>query len=123
MEKRLTRYELELMDVLWEMEEGTVQDVCDKLERPLAYTTVMTTLSLLEGKKGVLERHKCGRAFVYRPRVSRDEVSRSMIADLREVLFGNKLPSLVLNLLSEETINDSDVAALRAALDRIEAKS
>ncbi len=123
MEKRLTRYELELMDVLWEMEEGTVQDVCDKLERPLAYTTVMTTLSLLEGKKGVLERRKCGRAFVYRPRVSRDEVSRSMIADLREVLFGNKLPSLVLSLLSEEAINDSDVAALRAALDRIEAKS
>ncbi len=122
MENRLTRYELELMDVLWELEEGTVQEVCDKLDRPLAYTTVMTTLSLLEAKKRVLERRKCGRAFVYRPRVSREEVSRSMIADLREVLFGNKLPSLVLNLLSEETMNDSDVAALRAALDRIEAK-
>jgi BlaI family transcriptional regulator, penicillinase repressor len=123
MENRLTRYELELMDVLWELEEGTVQEVCDKLERPLAYTTVMTTLSLLESKKRVLQRRKCGRAFVYRPLVSREEVSRSMIADLREVLFGNELPSLVLNLLSEEAMSDRDVAALRAALDRIEAKS
>ena len=51
------------------------------------------------------------------------EVRRIEIADLREVLFGNKLPSLVLNLLSEETLDGSDVAALRAALDRIEAKS
>ena len=34
MEHRLTRYELELMDVLWELGEGSVQEVCDKLERP-----------------------------------------------------------------------------------------
>lgn len=123
MENRLTRYELELMDVLWELGEGTVQEVCDRLERPLAYTTVMTTLSLLESKKQVLERRKNGRAYIYRPRVSREDVSRSMIADLREVLFGNQLPSLVLNLLSEESLGDDDVAALRAALDRIEARS
>jgi predicted transcriptional regulator len=122
MEGRLTRYELELLDVLWELGEGTVQDVCDKLERPLAYTTVMTTLSLLERKKRVLERRKCGRAYVYHPVVSRDDVSRSMISDLRDVLFGDRLPSLVLNLLSDERMNKDDVAALRAALDRIEAQ-
>jgi BlaI family penicillinase repressor len=122
MEGRLTRYELELLDVLWELGEGTVQDVCDKLERPLAYTTVMTTLSLLESKKRVLERRKCGRAYVYQPVVSRDDVSRSMISDLRDVLFGDRLPSLVLNLLSDERMNKDDVAALRAALDRIEAQ-
>ena len=64
---RLTRYELELMDVLWSRGEGTVQDVCDALHRPLAYTTVMTTLRLLEDKKKVLQRVKRGRAYVYRP--------------------------------------------------------
>jgi predicted transcriptional regulator len=123
MENRLTRYELELMDVLWEIGEGTVQDVCDKLDRPLAYTTVMTTLSLLEGKKAVLERNKRGRAYVYRPLVTRDEVSRSVISELRNVLFGNRLPSLVLNLLSDEKVGESDIAALRAALDKLESKS
>ena len=123
MEYRLTRYELELMDVLWEMGEGSVQEVCDKLERPLAYTTVMTTLSLLNGKKRVLDRRKSGRAFIYRPSISREEVSRSMISDLREVLFGNQLPSLVLNLLSDETMSKNDVAALRAAIEKIESKS
>ena len=121
MEHRLTRYELELMDVLWELGEGSVQEVCDKLERPLAYTTVMTTLTLLSTKKRILDRQKCGRAFIYRPRVSREEVSRSMISDLRDVLFGKQLPSLVLNLLSEEPVSESDLASLRAALEKLEA--
>lgn len=120
MEHRLTRYELELMDVLWELGEGTVQDVCDRLERPLAYTTVMTTLTLLATKKHALERRKVGRAFSYRPLVTREEISRTMIADLREVLFGDHLPSLMLNLLSDETITPEDAQALRAALDRLE---
>jgi predicted transcriptional regulator len=120
MEHRLTRYELELMDVLWDLEEGTVQDVCDRLERPLAYTTVMTTLTLLSTKKRILDRRKFGRAFVYRPRVTREQVSRSMISDLRDVLFGKQLPTLVLNLLSEESVSESDLASLRAALEKLE---
>ena len=46
------------MDVLWQQGEGTVQEVCDQLGRPLAYTTVMTTLRLLHSKKKVLKRVK-----------------------------------------------------------------
>lgn len=118
---RLTRYELELMDVLWRRGQGTVQEVCDGLERELAYTTVMTTLSMLESKKKVLQRFKQGRAFVYRPTVTRQQVSCSMLTDLREVLFDNRLPSLVLSVLSEEKLTRADVAALREALDQIEA--
>ncbi len=95
-ESGLTRYELELMDVLWGIREGTVQDVCSRMDRDLAYTTVMTTLNLLVTKKGVLERQKQGRAFLYRPLVSREAISRSVFAELRDLLFGNRFPSLVL---------------------------
>ena len=117
---RLTRYELELMDVLWSRGEGTVQDVCDGLRRPLAYTTVMTTLSLLERKKKVLQRVKQGRAYVYRPTVTREEVSLFVLTDLRDVLFGGRLPSLVLNMLSEDEFSTEDVVALREALVKVE---
>lgn len=122
-EYRLTRYELELMDVLWRCGEGTVQDVCDGLGRDLAYTTVMTSLSLLESKKGVLERHKQGRAYVYRPTVTRQEISRTVLRDLREVLFENRLPSLMLSVLAEEQLSEEDVDALRKALDETESAS
>ncbi|MBI1311453.1 BlaI/MecI/CopY family transcriptional regulator [bacterium] len=124
MDNRLTRYELELMDVLWKLGEGTVQDVCDNLERELAYTTVMTTLSLLERKKGVLKRDKVGRAFVYRPLVTREQVQQNVVEDLRGVLFGESVSSLVLNLLSaDESMSRADINSIRAALREVEQKN
>ena len=117
---RLTRYELELMDVLWQIGEGTVQVVCKELKRPLAYTTVMTTLGLLHSKKKVLKRVKRGRAHVYQPIVSRDEISRAVISDLRDVLFCDRLPMLLLGLLEDGKFSPEDVKALKAALRKVE---
>lgn len=119
-EHRLTRYELELMDVLWQRGEGTVEDVCEQLGRELAYTTVMTTLNLLAQKKKALERNKQGRAFVYRPLVTRDEVSMSILGELRDVLFAGRIPSLMLNLIDKHGISREDADAIRAALDGLE---
>ena len=116
----LTRCELELMDVLWQKGEGTVQEVCEELKRPLAYTTVMTTLGLLHSKKKVLKRVKRGRAHVYQPIVSRDEISRAVIRDLGDVLFADRLPMLMLGLLEDGKFSQEDVKALKAALQRVE---
>ncbi|MGQ0637695.1 MAG: BlaI/MecI/CopY family transcriptional regulator [Planctomycetaceae bacterium] len=117
---RLTRYELEIMDVVWRRHEATVHEVCEGLLRPLAYTTVMTTLRLLESKTRVLERTKRGRAFVYRPLVTRNEVSRSILSDLRCVLFGGSVPSLVLNLVAEEALAADDIVTLVRSLKKLE---
>jgi BlaI family penicillinase repressor len=117
---RLTRCELELMDVLWQKGEATVQEVCDELTRPLAYTTVMTTLGLLHSKKKVLKRVKRGRAHVYQPLISRDEVSRAVLSDLRDVLFADQIPMLVLGLLEDGQFSQADVEALKAAIRKVE---
>ena len=45
---QLTRCELEVMDIIWESRRATVQDVVDAVERDLAYTTVMTTMKILD---------------------------------------------------------------------------
>lgn len=50
---QLTRCEAEVMDIVWWFEPVTVQDVVDRIKRDLAYTTVMTTLKILEEKGGV----------------------------------------------------------------------
>jgi BlaI family penicillinase repressor len=117
---RLTRCELELMDVLWQKGEATVQEVCDQLTRPLAYTTVMTTLGLLHSKKKVLKRVKRGRAHVYQPSITRDEVSRAVLSDLRDVLFADQVPMLVLGLLEDGRFSQADVEALKAAIRKVE---
>jgi predicted transcriptional regulator len=73
--------ELELMEILWSRGESNVREVAAKLGRPLAYTTVMTTLDRLY-KKGLLGRHKSERAFVYSPRTSREEWERRRAGDV-----------------------------------------
>ncbi len=68
----LGHLETKVMEILWRHGESTVSEAVPRLARPLAYTTVMTTLDRL-CKKGLLERHKWERAFVYSPRLSRRE--------------------------------------------------
>lgn len=64
--------EIEVMEVLWLHGECNVHNVVERLARPLAYTTVMTTLDRLYKKK-LLERHKLERAFIYQAALSRAE--------------------------------------------------
>lgn len=119
---RLTKCELEVMNVVWQRGASTVQEVCDGLERPLAYSTVMTTLRILETKRKALARRKHGRAFVYEPIITRSEVSETLLGELRQHLFGGSMASLVLNLLGQGDVSKDDIQELKAALDRLEEK-
>jgi predicted transcriptional regulator len=69
--------EREVMAILWAEGNLPVRDVQARLRRPAAYTTVMTTLDRLF-KKGVLVREQSGRAFLYSPVVSREELRASI---------------------------------------------
>jgi predicted transcriptional regulator len=68
----LGHLEAKVMEILWARGESTVRDVVDRMTRPLAYTTVMTTLDRLF-KKGLLDRRKEDRAFYYSAQFSRNE--------------------------------------------------
>ena len=116
----LTKCELEVMDVVWRLGQATVQDVVDALERSLAYTTVMTTLKILEEKRGVLRRTKCGRAYVYEPLVSRDAACRSIAGDLARRVFRGSVKSLVLSLIDTEPMSAADIAEVKAAIKSLE---
>ncbi len=80
------------LEILWDCGEGTVHDVVRKLARPLAYTTVMTTLDRLY-KKGMLERRKTERAFLYSPRWSRREWERKRAGDWVAAFLAGPRPS------------------------------
>jgi len=84
--------ELELMEVLWSCGESSVRDAVSKLSRPLAYTTVMTTLDRLF-KKGLLDRRKSDRAFYYSPNFSRQEWERKRAGSLVAGFLSGPHPS------------------------------
>src|SRR5688572_12019197 len=71
--------EREVMDVLWRTNAVSVRTVQGQLPRPVAYTTVMTTLDRLF-KKGFVARARDGRAFVYTAAHSRERVEAAVAA-------------------------------------------
>lgn len=115
----LTEAELRLMDVIWAKESATVAEVSDALPKQLglAYNTVLTTMRILEDK-GYLRHSKAkeGRAFIYRPLVSRDQASRSAVRHLLRRFFGNSAEALVLNLLDDEDLSESERKRIQSLL-------
>ena len=69
------------MEIVWDRGESSVRDVGGQLLRPLAYTTVMTTLDRLY-KKGLLDRRRLDRAFLYTPKLSRREWEQKRAGEL-----------------------------------------
>jgi BlaI family transcriptional regulator, penicillinase repressor len=97
--------ELECLKILWDLGEGSVKDVRDRLtaNRNLAYTTVMTVLDRL-ARKGGVARRKVGRSFRYAPVLSRDGVRRLAIRDLVDSFFGGSQEELVAYLRSSNAV-------------------
>lgn len=100
------KLEREVMHMTWQRGEISVRDVFEAFEERIAYTTLMTTLHRLY-KKGVLERRKRGRAFLYAPRVSPLEFERGIAQDLIEGLIerasdgGEPLLACIVDTVSE----------------------
>jgi predicted transcriptional regulator len=88
--------ELLCLKSLWSLGEGNVKDVQQIVTqtRPLAYTTIMTVLDRL-ARKGKVSRRKVGRAFVYKPEASRDEMRRKAIAELLDSFFDGSQRDLI----------------------------
>ena len=115
-EAALGHLETHLMELVWRQGESSVHDVMRVLERPLAYTTVMTTLDRLY-KKGLLDRRKEERAFFYSPRFSRAEWERRRAGELVAGFLAN--PSATGELLVScfvEAVGERD----QALLDKLE---
>jgi predicted transcriptional regulator len=88
---------------------------------PTAYSTVVTTLRILE-EKGYLRHTKEGRAFVYHPVVGRNEASRSAVRHLLRRFFNDSPELLVLNVLKDERIDPRELKRLRKLIEESEAK-
>jgi predicted transcriptional regulator len=115
----LTEAELRLMEVLWDKRSATVGEVLAGLpqDTALAYSTVLTTLRILE-TKGYVAHLESGRAFVYRPLVGRDEARRNATQQLVRRFFDNSPELLALSLLEQENIDDQELQRLKRLIER-----
>jgi predicted transcriptional regulator len=117
----LTEAEFRLMNVIWKKGPATVGDVVEALpgKSPLAYSSVLTTLRILENK-GFLRHTKEGRAFVYHPVVARKEATRKAIRHLVSRFFGGSRQQLLLNLLEDEEFDEKELQRIKKRISESE---
>ena len=114
--------EIHVMEVVWADGECSVREVVEKLDSKLAYTTVMTTLDRLF-KKGLLNRQKSERAFLYSPRLSSQEWERRRAGDLVAGFLAGPEPSRDLLLSSlVDAVGQHDAMLLDELEEKIRRK-
>jgi predicted transcriptional regulator len=112
----LTDGELRLMNVLWERGPCSVLAIQERLEEPLADSTIRTLLGVL-ADKGYVRRTKDGRAHIYHANVQRGEARETMVQQVVKRFFRSPA-DLVLNLLDAGELDAAELAHIRRALDR-----
>jgi BlaI family transcriptional regulator, penicillinase repressor len=117
----LGELQLAILRVLWACGEATASDVHAALhaERGLAPTTIATMLKKMENR-GLVNHREDGRRFIYRPAVTEEAVTRSMVSDLTDRLFGGKASELMGHLLAEHDIDRVELAELNRLISQAE---
>ena len=115
----LTEVELEFMNELWALGEGTVRDVLERLpeDRNLAYTSGATILRILEQKEYVTSR-KEGKSHVYIPALAKDAYQSRSLKELSVKLFDDTPASLVARLVDDDALTEEALGQIRALVDR-----
>ncbi|MEM7343558.1 MAG: BlaI/MecI/CopY family transcriptional regulator [Chloroflexota bacterium] len=92
--------EARLMEAIWALEKPSVKAVIDYLGDDLNYKTVMTVLNRL-ADKGVLQRKKSGRLFIYTPTVSRETLLSQVFDQMVRGMFGEEFRQIALAQMIE----------------------
>ena len=109
--------EMSVLGLLGGHEPQSVAELRARLDRKLAYTTVMTVLARLH-KKGVVVRVKDGNRYRYAQAMRAPEVKSGILSRVRRALFPGGDARPLLALLEEEELSREDLRALRAVIDR-----
>lgn len=110
----LTKGELQLMNILWDMPEGACAwDVLERYPDPKpAYSTVATNLKVLYAKEFVAYRKGQGKTHTYYPLISRESYTRLAMHEMKQSLFGGNTGKMVRFFVEEEELSESEIREL-----------
>ncbi len=115
-----TGLELQILKILWDRAPLMVRDVrraLAEMGRDIAHTSVITTLNTMVDKR-FLKRKKQGKAFLFSPRVERDEVCEQMLGDMVNRVFDGSVKAVVLGLFDCAELNAADLKELRRLISQ-----
>jgi len=118
--KQLTKAEEDIMKILWELEEGSVAAIIEKIPEPKpAYNTASTIVRILEGK-GFVDYRKQGRGHVYFPIVKKEAYSNHSINKLVDGYFKGSFKSMVSFFMKENDVSIKDLESILKDINKKE---
>lgn len=120
----LSRAQREVMEIVWDQGEVTVQDVTKRLNdaRPVARNTVRTLMERMESK-GWLSHRNEGRSYVYQSTVPREESLGQRVMEMVEKACGGNPEKLMMALLDYRGLSDEESQRIRTMLEKARTKN
>ncbi len=109
------------MKVVWGLDKATVRDVYEALreKRPVAYTTVMTMMKILQ-EKGYLKKTLVDRAHVYKPAKPQQQVVGAMVRDFLDRVFDGAPDSLLLHLARDNRLTEKQKRIVKQLTEEVD---
>ena len=114
----LTQRELDIMSVLWELGEATANEVRQRVDPSLAYTSVSTMIRTLEMKGYVSHRRGEGKSHVYYPVIGAEMAGESALGRVLDKIYGGSPIKLLAQLVEQRKLSDGELARMRDLLKR-----
>ena len=110
----LTKVELQLMNILWDLPDGgCAWDVLEHYDEPKpAYSTVATNLKILHAKEFLDFRKGQGKTLIYYPLISRESYTRLAMSDVKQSLFGGSVRRMMRFFVEEEELTQEEIGEL-----------
>jgi predicted transcriptional regulator len=119
-----TPSELEVLNILWELQEANTQIVNDRLnlQRKVGYTTTLKTMQVM-AEKGLLDRRKDGKSHVYFPLIQESIAKGNLLTKFVNNTFGGSASNLMMQLLGNKNVSQDELDQIKAFLKEIEDKN
>ena len=114
----LTQRELDIMSVLWELGEATVNEVRDRVDPGLAYTSVSTMIRMLEMKGYVAHRRGEGKTHVYYPVIDAEAAGESALGRVLDKIYGGSPIKLLAHLMDQRRLSEKELSRMREILKK-----
>ena len=112
----LTPRELDVMSALWALGEATVNELRDRVDPSLAYTSVSTMVRTLELKGYVSHKRGDGKTHIYYPLIEPEKAGESVLGRVLDKVYGGSPIKLLAHLVEQRRLSEAELARMRELL-------
>jgi BlaI family transcriptional regulator, penicillinase repressor len=117
--KQPTESELEILQILWEVQEAKVKDVHEKIgsRRDIGYTTVLKLMQIMY-EKNIIDRKPNGKSHIYFPILKKEEVQDKLLDKVLSSVYNGSAYTLVMSALGNYKASASELEEIKELIQK-----